>query len=101
MHVEIHTLHNRMNTYMLSLLFMVLHLLLCIKTDSARATSEVFQSCNDITDALEVNGKAAMKMKCDSQPRHISQLVICYKPELNPPVPETINSPAAPLAHLP
>ncbi len=80
MHAEMHTLHNTMNTYMLSLLFMVLHLLLCIKTDSARATGEVFQACNDSIDALEVNGKASMKMKWDSQPRHLNPFVICYKP---------------------
>ncbi len=79
MHAEIHTLHNTMNTYMLSLLFMVLHLLLCIKTYRTRATGEVFQVCNCIIDALEVNGKAAMKMKWDSQPRHFNPFVTWYK----------------------
>ncbi len=50
-------------TYMLSLLFMVLHLRQCIKPDSTRAADEVLQACHDMVNTLKVNGKCAMKNK--------------------------------------
>ncbi len=63
MHAEIHTAHDVMKTYMLSLLFMVLHFLLCIKTNSTRATDKVLQACYGMINALKVNGKFALKME--------------------------------------
>ncbi len=50
-------------TYMLSLLFMVLHLRQCIKPDSTRAADEVLQACHDMVNTLKMNGNCEVKKK--------------------------------------
>ncbi len=61
---QIHAPHNILYTYVVSLPFVVLKFLPCIKTDSARGTREVLKGCHGIVDALKVNGTTAMKNKC-------------------------------------
>ncbi len=60
---QIHASHNILYTYVVSLPFMALKFLLCIKTDSARRTREVLKGCHGIVDVLKVNGRTAMKKK--------------------------------------
>ncbi len=47
--------HYIRKTYMLSLLFMVLHLRLGIEPNTARATCKVLKACNGVINALKVN----------------------------------------------
>ncbi len=51
--VVLYTAHNIIRTYMLRLLFMVLHLRQCIKPDSTKAADEVLKACHDMVNTLK------------------------------------------------